>query len=119
MKPADINKVMDVLLRLKADYTESSFDMIKINKDCALRTKDIFFIEKNKSKTIVYTKDSAYESCCSLNCMMENLPDSFIRVHRSYIVNKDQILRIDKDSRVICFEDKMSCPLGQFDFKML
>jgi len=115
LKPVDINKANKILLRLKEDLFEESCNFIKLNKDYTVRTKDIFFIERNKSKTTIYTKDSTYESCYSLNAIKEELPESFLRVHRSYIVNTDEIIRINKDNKTICFNNGLNCPLGQFE----
>ena len=99
---------------MKSDLSESELGLIKINKDYTLRTKDILFIERNKSKATVYTKDASYETCYSLNNICEELPDSFVRVHRSYIVNQEAISMINKDEKTIYFSNGLSCPMGQF-----
>lgn len=114
LKPIDVNKVVEVLTRLKSEFEESNLQLIKLNKDDLIRPKDILFIERNKSKAIVYTKDDTFETCYSLNNIENELPDSFVRVHRSYIVNQDKITRINKDEKTIYFTDNLSCPLGQF-----
>ena len=101
----------DLLLR---EFEEKNNQLIKLNKDDFIRPKDILFIERNKSKAIVYTKDDTFETCYSLNNIENELPDSFVRVHRSYIVNPEQITRINKDEKTIYFVDNLSCPLGQF-----
>ena len=118
IKPVDISKISTVLKRLNKDLSSSELGLLKINKDYTVRSKDILFIERNKSKATVYTKDSTYETCSSLNSIQQDLPDSFVRVHRSYIVNKEQITKIDKESKSIYFTDNMSCPLGQFNYKL-
>ena len=115
LKPIDINKATEVLIRLKDDLLETNSTFIKLNKDFTVRTKDIFFIERNKSKTTIYTKDATYESCYSLNAIKEELPDSFLRIHRSYIINPDEITKINKDDKTICFNNGLNCPLGQFE----
>lgn len=115
LKPIDMTKITQALLRLKEDLFEDSSNFIKLNKDYTVRTKDIFFIERNKSKTTIYTKDSKYESCYSLNAIKEELPESFLRIHRSYIVNPNEITTINKDNKTICFNNGLNCPLGQFE----
>lgn len=119
MKPVNVDRIVAVLKRLKTDCTECELGLLKVNKDCMLRTKDILFIERNKSKATIYTKDSKYETCCSLNNLEHELPNNFIRVHRSYIVNKDKISKICKEAKCIYFEDNLSCPLGQFKFEAM
>jgi len=118
MKPVDGNKVTTVLKRLMTDLSECELGLLKVNKDYMVRTKDILFIERNKSKATIYTKDSTYETCSSLNTLEHELPNSFVRVHRSYIVNKEQISKISKEDKSIYFGEKLSCPLGQFNFRL-
>lgn len=118
MKPADMDKICDILKRLKDDVTSPELGLFKVNKDSILRTKDILYIERNKSKATVHTADSSYETCCSLSSLEHELPNSFIRVHRSYIVNSEQITRIDKDDKSIYFCSNKSCPLGQFNMRL-
>lgn len=115
MKPVDMEKTNTILKRLADDLSSTELGLLKVNKDYTLRTKDILFIERNKSKATIYTKDSTYETCYSLNNLQQELPDSFVRVHRSYIVNSNQISKISKESKSIYFNEHLSCPLGQFN----
>ena len=114
-KPIDENKIAAVLKRLVTDCSDYELGLFKVNKDYMIRTKDILFIERNKSKATVYTKDSTYETCSSLNNLEQKLPNNFIRVHRSYIVNKEQICKISKENKSIYFDENLCCPLGQFN----
>lgn len=114
MKPLDTPKASNILKRLQEEFFDNSSGFIKLNKDYTVRAKDIFFIERNKSKTTIYTKDSTYESCYSLNAIMDELPNTFLRIHRSYIVNQDEITKINKENKTIYFDNGLNCPLGQF-----
>lgn len=118
MKPVDVEKITSVLNRLKSDLSETELGLLKVNKDYMVRTKDILFIERNKSKATIYTKDSTYETCSSLNNLEQELPNSFVRVHRSYIVNKEHICKISRENKSIYFSEDISCPLGQFNSKL-
>ena len=115
MKPMDIPKATNVLKRLTTDLSKCELGLLKVNKDYMIRTKDILFIERNKSKATIYTKDSTYETCFSLNCLEHELPNNFVRVHRSYIVNSSQIAKISRVDKSIYFDENLSCPLGQFN----
>ena len=117
LKPIDTNKVISIIRRLKEDFSGTKFELFKINKDYSLRAKDILFIERNKSKATVYTKDATYETCFSLNSLEHELPSSFVRVHRSYIVNSEQISKISKDEKLIYFANNINCPLGNLKYK--
>jgi len=118
IKPIDISKISELLRRLCDDVTESELGLVKINKDNIVRAKDILFIERNKSKATIYTKDSTYETCSSLNTLEEDLPNSFVRIHRSYIVNTEQICRVNKENKSIYFENNKSCPLGKLNLSL-
>lgn len=118
MKPVDTNKVATVLQRLTTDLSDCELGLLKINKDYMVRIKDILFIERNKSKATIYTKDTTYESCSSLNSLEHDLPNNFVRVHRSYIVNKEHIAKISRENKAIYFDENLCCPLGQFNIKL-
>lgn len=118
MKPVDMPKVTTVLKRLVTDLSETELGLLKVNKDYMVRTKDILFIERNKSKATIYTKDSSYETCSSLNILENELPNNFLRVHRSYIVNTEQITKVNKEQKAIYFDNNITCPLGQFYNKL-
>lgn len=118
MKPIDNCKVTNVLKRLSTELCETELGLFKVNKDYMVRTKDILFIERNKSKATIYTKDCTYETCSSLNTLEQELPNNFIRVHRSYIVNKEQISKVSKEDKSIYFTNDKYCPLGQFNLKL-
>ena len=118
MKPIDNAKIINILNRLVADVPNTELGLFKVNKDYTVRTKDILFIERNKSKSTIYTKDNTYETCSSLNTLEHDLPQNFVRIHRSYIINKEQICRISKEDKSIYFNENLSCPLGQFNIKL-
>lgn len=112
LKPLDLDKITYVLERLKDDLTSAHTRFIKVNKDYTIRTEDIYFIEHCKTKTTIYTKDTVYETANSLNTIISALPNYFIRNHRSYIINQNEISKIDKDDKLIYFANGLSCPMG-------
>lgn len=61
----------------------------------------IRFVESIRRKVRVHTADSAVESYSSLADIEEALPPSFVRCHKSFIVNLDQVAEIDKDDVVL------------------
>jgi len=115
LKPLSMQAITPVLTRLKNEFTENTNNFIQLNKSYSIRTKDILFIERNKSKAKVYTEDSVYETNYSLNNIQNILPEDFVRVHRSYIVNPNNIQTINRDDKLIMFKNKITCPLGQFN----
>lgn len=61
-----------------------------------LPMEDIIFIEKEKQgkRTIIHTKNKSYYTTKTLQELEKELNSNFLRVHRSYIVNKDKVTRI-------------------------
>lgn len=55
-------------------------------------------VEKNSKKTIIYTDQESYETNYNLLTMENRLPDQFIRVHNSYIINISRVRMIKHTS---------------------
>ncbi|NDV58556.1 LytTR family DNA-binding domain-containing protein [Bacteroides sp. 519] len=82
--------------------TQDEIDCIYVKSDYKLlqiELKKILYIEGLKDYIKIYTEDNARPilSLMSMKSMEELLPDSkFMRVHRSFIVQKDKIKIIDR-----------------------
>ena len=75
--------------------------------------KDILYIEGLKDYVKIYTQNETRPilSLMSLKSLEEELPsDSFVRVHRSYIIQKNKIECINKSRIVI---QKKEIPIGE------
>lgn len=59
--------------------------------------ENIIYIESHQKKTLIYTNDGCYCSKFPLKMLEHRLSDSFIRIHRSYIVNISYIKHISRD----------------------
>ncbi|MBN1968035.1 MAG: response regulator transcription factor [Candidatus Delongbacteria bacterium] len=57
---------------------------------------DVVYFKSDNKYTIVKTCNEEYLINDTLNQLEERLPDYFIRIHRSYIVNKDKIVKLKK-----------------------
>lgn len=62
-----------------------------------IKVEDICFVESNQKKTLIYTADQCYQSKHSLKILEQQLSNSFIRIHRSYIVNIASIRHFSRD----------------------
>lgn len=72
-------------------YLRSDRKNIKINLD------DLLFIESLKNYIKVVAKDKIIVTKHSISNLEENLPSSFIRIHRSFIIAKDKIESFSHD----------------------
>lgn len=79
-----------------------------INKDCIflknadryekVMLADILYIQADGSYSHVFTKDRKYSSSNNLNAVWKNLTHpNFIRTHRSYVINADNVTGFDLD----------------------
>ncbi|WP_431522061.1 LytR/AlgR family response regulator transcription factor [Guptibacillus hwajinpoensis] len=54
-------------------------------------------IESSQKKTLFYTEEGDFSTIYTLKALERRLPDSFIRIHRSFIVNISHIKDISRD----------------------
>jgi DNA-binding LytR/AlgR family response regulator len=59
--------------------------------------EQIVYIESNLKKTWFYTKDCKYSTIHTLRSLEQRLPQSFLRIHRSYVVNISYIDQLSRD----------------------
>lgn len=76
-----------------------------------LRYEDILFFETSplKHKIKVHEFNKQIEFYGSLNDMEEKVDERFIRCHKSFLVNKENIKEIDKKNRVIHMKNGQVC----------
>lgn len=59
--------------------------------------ENIAYIESLQKKTLFYKTDETFQSIYTLKELAHLLPDYFLRIHRSYIVNIKEITEISRD----------------------
>lgn len=92
------HKEHDEFTRLK-ESTGSGIVEIKSDKRLfRIHTEDILFIEGLGNYVVYHTKDQKLISYTSLKEAIEGLPSSFVRIHKSYVVNKNQIKSYSPES---------------------
>lgn len=88
-------------------FVKSEYKLLQIDLD------DIRYIEGLKDYVKIYTEQSPHPilSLMNMKAMEQMLPSSrFIRVHRSYIVQKSKIREIDRNR--IVYNDDLYIPIG-------
>ncbi|MTI71407.1 MAG: response regulator transcription factor [Firmicutes bacterium] len=100
LKPINIGKLRETLSNLAKNITgKCNKDdiklIIKTGKEIYfIAYEDIIFIEKNDKKILVHEKSNQYETRGTLKQLEKELDENFIRVHKSFIVNKNRIKNI-------------------------
>lgn len=82
------------------------------NNQCLEKVKydDIIFFETTKKRTIaLHTNNSYIEFRGTLKEIEEKLDKRFSRCHRSFIVNKDKVIRLDKKQKILFMENGSKC----------
>lgn len=78
--------------------------------------EQITHIESFQKKTFFYTEDGQFSVSSTLKELEKRLPEIFLRIHRSYIVNTARILRISRDfssNLVVTLMDGTELPVSQ------
>lgn len=79
----------------------------------AIPYSSIYYIEVREKKVFVRLKEKEYSKYESMENMIKELPEDFIRCHRSFVVNKNYISRIKLSENTIYLEDEIMVPLSR------
>ena len=69
----------------------------------------IFYIEKDGNYSVYYLTDQKIIARESVSEILENLPLNFLQIHKSFIVNKNRVTSLEKESLMV--NEKM-LPIG-------
>jgi DNA-binding LytR/AlgR family response regulator len=108
LKPLTADRFARCALRLR-DFNELRTKAFAFEKDqesgvllikqghekCKLQLQDILYVEAMKDYTRIVVPGKQYLVLTTLSAMQEKLPpEKFVRIHRSYIVRVDKIVRV-------------------------
>lgn len=107
LPPASFTRTIDPLTFLTG----------KLN-DCwaPIKIENIPYIESLQKKTLFYNNKKCYQTNYTLKELTQLLPNYFIRIHRSYIVNINNIKEITRDyssTILITLSDNTTLPVSQ------
>lgn len=110
VKPITNEKLEETILRLINDISLSPTKYLNINNKTFINQNNILYIKKDGMKVIICTTNKDYEIYSSFNKLEHCLSDNFVRCHKSYIVNLNNISDI-RDTTIF-FEERNSCSIG-------
>ena len=110
-KPFTIERIEETLVRLFADNSSGHSKYLALNNKKIIKQDEIQYIKKDGMKLIVYTDSNQYEAYTSFNKIEPCLTENFVRCHKSYIANIDNIKDIEPISNTIKF-DNNECYIG-------
>ena len=113
-KPITKSQLEKTVLRLFEDIEYSSTKFIKLfGRNELINQSVVNFIQKDGMKAIYNTDSGTLKSYCSFSNIINTLPDNFVRCHKSFIVNMDNISNVDLKSNTVYFKDTNdSCDIG-------
>ena len=112
-KPVTLERLSQTIGLLFEDISGSPKSFINIDKrnKTFIDQNEITFIKKDAMKLVFNTIDNQYETYNSFSKIQHSLPSNFVRCHKSYIVNINNILDIQSNN-MIHFKNHTYCEIG-------
>lgn len=89
---------IDRLLEAKFPSGPKEITFLSDRRPITVKESDIQYVESNDAITIVHTKDAKeYRNKTSISQWESSLGPNFVRIHRSFLVNRSSITSTDKD----------------------
>ena len=80
-------------------------------KEHIILTDNIWFLESDNHKTLIYADDQVYSVYDKLDNFKDRLPSVFLKCHKSYLINMDHISYIEGNS--IRLENGQQIPISK------
>lgn len=109
-KPITAERLEETIVRLFEDIDFSSSNFIALNNKTYINQADICYIKKDGMKLVFKTKSNVYETYSSFNKIADKLSNNFVRCHKSYIANVNNISHIDANT--LFFNSDAKCYIG-------
>ena len=104
-KPFNISALEKTINRLSEDIRNNSTKFLNLNNNKQLVNQTLVnFIEKSGAKTVFNLTTGIVETYGSFNKISLSLPKNFVRCHKSFIVNINNIRNIDFKTDTIFFK---------------
>ena len=82
------------------------------NRNTIISEDEIEYIKRDGMKLVFHTTYRDYELYSSFAKIQSKLPDNFVRCHKSFIVNINNITELDLTSNIVYFSKNSSCDIG-------
>ena len=109
---ADVRKVIDSLEVTEAP-PDSFFTFQVKARTTRVRISQILYFESRNKKVYLITPSQEYEFQRTIDSITEEMSGSFLRVHRSYLVNREAIRSIDFGTMTMTLKDNSEVPVSR------
>ena len=111
-KPVTSQRLEDCILRLFDDVSSLNKKFLRLdNKNTIIDESEVKYIKKDGMKLIFHTESRDYEIYSSFLKIQDSLPNNFIRCHKSFIANIDNITKVESINNMVYFSNS-SCDIG-------
>lgn len=112
-KPINYDRLEETIIRLFEDVNGIPKKYIKIDaRNTLVDESQIQYIKRDAMKLVFHTASRDYDTYSSFNKFQDKLPENFVRCHKSYIANINQIKDVEPVHGRITFKDGHSCEIG-------
>ena len=113
-KPITFERLEETILRLFGDLESSAQkNYIRIGKSQTIvNEQDIHYIKRDGMKLIFHTHTQDFEAYTSFAKIETTLPENFVRCHKSFIVNINNIANVETSTNTISFGNDDHCLIG-------
>ena len=111
-KPVTDERLEETVLRLVEDTLNANTKFLKLNSNTIIKESDINFIKKDGMKLVFCTKNRNYETYSSFSKIENCLPENFVRCHKSYIINVNNIKKFNSTDNLVTFDQNNVCSVG-------
>lgn len=115
VKDADVYAVIDSIAKdLDSSVDDAGVFCFRIrSKEYYVDCSRIIMFEAVAKKIVLYTAVQEYEFYASMAEVTEQLPEAFVRCHKSFVVNMDRIKEVDYKDMVVYMEDDLTAGLSR------
>lgn len=92
--------IQDFMLE-KEKLQQAYLEVISNRKTIKILYADIIYIESLSDFVIIHTNNEKIKTKEKISKLEEVLPESFLRIHRSFIINKDKLKSLSHDQVVV------------------
>ena len=112
-KPLTLERLEETVQRLFNDIFFKPANYLKLdNGKLVINKEDINYIKRNGMKLTFCTNSRQYDSYTSFNKLQDKLSNDFVRCHKSYMVNLNNISKVEINNNKIILKDNSICYIG-------
>lgn len=111
-KPITLERLEKTIIRLFDDLNGNQKKFIRLdNKNTVIDENKIDYIKRDGMKIVFHTDSRNYEIYSSFVKIQDKLPDNFVRCHKSFIANVNNVTKVEPVSNLIYFNNSF-CDIG-------